>query len=550
MELKHPSRQDIAYHFCVSYVDGALAPGSRFSNILSSMFHGRQLTVRSLEHLQILNLNELHQLAVGHITYNDYIAALTPALVAREQAAKAEHQAIELQHLQFERQRVQGSRFRAGAGNTSRKTPKVVAVKSEEEITALRKTAEADRAARAAELKAAEVERAVQFKKAETARVTRYEYNLKTAAALYKEKISKPGYVVETDQQLLEYYQLSKQGTTAITELSNILRTLYQGDAIAAADIRYLKSSGALRLYKLAIGLLTYKSYIADINAEERAVKQAETRAAAIEAERILRIKQAEELRLQREKEAEAARLVRMKLVEEQRLEREASTLRGKYGITAQVEKSLLAKLMGVLQSIDSGNRLTDEEFVWLQTKAKQYFTEQLRITYHLREADFYANEYQQTQDPWKAINASGHYRKCKQPESALELVVSVPAKNLKNPKVHSAFCTTYGGAMRDVKLRKVALQLGKQAHELQPKAFQPCTLLGALHIELGNFTEGHEWYGKAEERGASKQSIDTELKNIFLHADKTLRETLKVFLLADNPDRYSWVNDKKYRNN
>ena len=525
MELKHPSRQDIAYHFCVSYVDGALAPGSRFSNILSSMFHGRQLTVRSLEHLQILNLNELHQLAVGHITYNDYIAALTPALVSREQAAKAEHQAIELQHLQFERQRVQGSRFRAGAGNTSRKTPKVVAVKSEEEITALRKTAEADRAARAAELKAAEVERAVQFKKAETARVTRYEYNLKTAAALYKEKISKPGYVVETDQQLLEYYQLSKQGTTAITELSNILRTLYQGDAIAAADIRYLKSSGALRLYKLAIGQLTYKSYIADIKAEERAVKQAKTRAAAIEAER-------------------------MKLVEEQRLEREASTLRGTYGITAQVEKSLLAKLMGVLQSIDSGNRLTDEEFVWLQTKAKQYFTEQLRITYHLREADFYANEYQQTQDPWKAINASGHYRKCKQPESALELVVSVPAKNLKNPKVHSAFCTTYGGAMRDVKLRKVALQLGKQAHELQPKAFQPCTLLGALHIELGNFTEGHEWYGKAEERGASKQSIDTELKNIFLHADKTLRETLKVFLLADNPDRYSWVNDKKYRNN
>lgn len=539
MELKHPSRQDIAYHFCVSYVDGALAPGSRFSNILSSMFHGRQLTVRSLEHLQILNLNELHQLAVGHITYNDYIAALTPALVAREQAAKAEHQAIELQHLQFERQRVQGNRFRTGAGNTSRKTPKVVGVKSDEEIAALRKTAEADRAARAAELKAAEVERAVQFKKAETARVARYEYNLKTAAALYKEKISKPGYVVETDQQLLEFYQLSKQGTTAITELSNILRALYQGDALAAADIRNLKSSGESRLYQLAIGQLTYRSYIADIKAQELAAKQARARAAALEAERILRIKQAEELRLQREKEAEA-----------QKLEREASTLRGKYGITAQVEKSLLAKLMDALRSIDLGNRLTDEEFVWLQTQAKQYFKEPLRIAYHLREAGFYANEYQQTQDPWKAINASGHYRKCKQPESALELAVSVPAKNIKNPKVHSAFCTTYGGAMRDVGLRKVALQLGKQAHELQPKAFQPCTLLGALNIELGHFIEGHDWYSKAEERGASQQSIDTELKNIFLHADKAKRETLKAFLLADNPDRHSWVNDKKYRNN
>jgi hypothetical protein len=108
--------------------------------------------------------------------------------------------------------------------------------------------------------------------------------------------------------------------------------------------------------------------------------------------------------------------------------------------------------------------------------------------------------------------------------------------------------CTTHGGVMRDLGRRNEALQLGKQGHELQQRNFRPCTLLGAVCMELANFGEGHDWHAKAEERGASKQSIDTELRGIFLRADKAGRKTMRASLLAKDPNRYSWVNDKKYR--
>ena len=75
------------------------------------------------------------------------------------------------------------------------------------------------------------------------------------------------------------------------------------------------------------------------------------------------------------------------------------------------------------------------------------------------------------------------------------------------------------------------------------PKDFRPCTLLGALHIEMGNYQLGHEWYAKAHERGASKQAIDQELRGIFQRADKAKREEIKAFLLGQDPVRYKWVN-------
>ena len=100
---------------------------------------------------------------------------------------------------------------------------------------------------------------------------------------------------------------------------------------------------------------------------------------------------------------------------------------------------------------------------------------------------------------------------------------------------------------MRDLGRRPEALQLGDQAHELQPQDFRPCTLLGAVHMELGDFDSGREWYAKAAERGASEHSIDTELRSIFQRADKASRAAMKIFLLAEDPKRYRWVNDKRY---
>jgi hypothetical protein len=506
MELNRPTLCDIAYHFCVSGISGATIPASRLSKILESIFFGQPLTLLSLNYLQQQNLNELYQLATGQITYEVFIAALDPALVAREQAAKAEHQAQKADRLAQER-----------AWHIEAQRKLDVAKAARIERAAAQKT-QSDH-----ERKAVDAARIAH----EAAWAVQCNRNREAAEAAYKSRMREPDYTAPTPRDITRYFRVDHP-KAIISPFSNILDALYQGRPLAAAYLSYLKIKGFLRLYELAIGQATYESYISDIEAAEvaRTVDEA------------ARLEQAEAQRLRREA-AEVARIARES--------DPAYILRRKYGISA-IPQSLLPRMMDILQNIDSGNRLADDDFVWLNTEAHEHFTEKLRKTYHLREAEFCVNEYRRTQDPWNAINASGHYRKCDQPKSALELLVSVPTNRFKHPKIHSAMCTTHGGIMRDLERRNEALQLGKQGHELQPRNFRPCTLLGAVYIELGNFVDGHDWYTKAEERGASKQSIDTELRGIFLRADKARRETMRASLLAKDPNRYSWVNDKKYR--
>ncbi|MBK6999493.1 MAG: hypothetical protein IPH35_05850 [Rhodoferax sp.] len=74
------------------------------------------------------------------------------------------------------------------------------------------------------------------------------------------------------------------------------------------------------------------------------------------------------------------------------------------------------------------------------------------------------------------------------------------------------------------------------------PRDFRPCTLLGAVNMEMGNYGIGQEWYRKAEDRGATRDVIDHELRVIFRRADKTKRAEIKAFLLGEDPVRYEWV--------
>ena len=92
------------------------------------------------------------------------------------------------------------------------------------------------------------------------------------------------------------------------------------------------------------------------------------------------------------------------------------------------------------------------------------------------------------------------------------------------------------------------ALELANRAHKLTPKNFRPCTLLGAINIEIGNYTTGLEWYEKAKERGASKRSIDNDLRGILLRAGKTKREEIRAFLLREDSERYKWVRKVKVK--
>ena len=98
---------------------------------------------------------------------------------------------------------------------------------------------------------------------------------------------------------------------------------------------------------------------------------------------------------------------------------------------------------------------------------------------------------------------------------------------------------------MRDLNGLDEALKLGNQAHADTPKVFRPCTLLGAVHFELGHYETGRDWYAKAIQHGASEHSIDYDLRGIFLRANPVKREEIKAFLLRENPDRYRWVNQQ-----
>lgn len=90
------------------------------------------------------------------------------------------------------------------------------------------------------------------------------------------------------------------------------------------------------------------------------------------------------------------------------------------------------------------------------------------------------------------------------------------------------------------------ALNYGQQAHKITPRDFRPCTLLGAVCFEAGDYCEGHSWYEKALQRGASEKSIDDDLRNIFFRLEKSQRDALRVHLLKKDSSRYSWAKNKK----
>lgn len=329
--------------------------------------------------------------------------------------------------------------------------------------------------------------------------------------------------------------------TIPSSRLSKVLDSMYHQRPLTEMSLGYLLEQKLTDLHQLATGQTTYETYLVAASAAQQERKH------AAEAER--QVKEAE--RLAKEAEWERKYKLECEAAEAARIARESDpkyiakkksqALRDKYGM-GYIDPLFFPRMMAILKGVDSGNRLAENDVVWLKTEAEEYFTDELQAAYHLREAEFYAGEYRRTQGPWNAVNASSHYRKCSRPKAALELLDSAPADHPKDSKLKSALCTTRGGVMRDMGHLDEARQLGERGHELKPQDFRPCTLLGAVHMELGNYGDAHDWYAKAEQFGASERSIDADLRSIFRRVDQSRREAIKAFLLAKDPNRYRWV--------
>lgn len=214
-----------------------------------------------------------------------------------------------------------------------------------------------------------------------------------------------------------------------------------------------------------------------------------------------------------------------------------------KYGMD-WIEPADLRRVASILEAAERGSRISEDDVVWLTTH--DYFSPALKRAFHRQEAMFHAQAFKDGQDPWHAVNASSHYRKADMAPQALSLLSMVDIESQSNSHLKAALLTTKGGASRDASLRDEAMALAERAHAVDPRSFHPCTLMGALKYELGDYASGDIWFAKAVERGASSSSIDHELRSILRSAGNEAKERLKRHLLQVDPDRFGWVRATK----
>lgn len=329
------------------------------------------------------------------------------------------------------------------------------------------------------------------------------------------------------------------------SRLSNLLNELELTKQISDNTKDFLHKKGLLALLSYSKSDITFSAF-----------------SKAAEIEQSVRRQIAEVLSLKKQAEAEARVAELMRAQEQEAAKRRAFEkdprtiakakqfkLREKYGLSCFIERTNFAKLMDILRRVDNGVRLSEEEVFWLSTEKDRldtgYFTEELKERFHENEALFYRAEFEKSKKPWFAVNASSHYRKCKQPKTAESILCKIDVHSLKDLKLKSALCTTLGGVKRDLYQSDEALSLGKQAHDFTPQDFRPCTLIGAVYIEIGHYDLGQSWYKKAVDRGYSEKSVDNELRGIFMRAEKSKQEAIRAHFLSIDSKRFSWMNKK-----
>ncbi len=193
-----------------------------------------------------------------------------------------------------------------------------------------------------------------------------------------------------------------------------------------------------------------------------------------------------------------------------------------------------------ILQAVIRGRPIEKEDILWLGSDGHHYWTNELRKVHHENMARKFGDEWKQTGDVWKAINACSNYRKAELSLEGLSIAKEALTRAAKNKKSRSALLTTGGGAHRDLRNFEDSVRFGAEAHALTPEDFRPCTLLGAVHIEMGAYATGAEWYEEAEARGASRNLIDRELQSILNAAPPEERSKIKKALKALDASRYS----------
>lgn len=316
--------------------------------------------------------------------------------------------------------------------------------------------------------------------------------------------------------------------------LNAILLKIDSGEQVTALQRQFLVASGLHALCALSDGKITQGEFRPQAEQEQ---------AARIEEASAKAVKDAAEKAACDEAQAAAIRETFAAMANDPvlRRKREARELRQRFGI-GYVESEDYPRVMALLRQVANRQRLKAEDVAWLKTEADYCWTDSLQKAFNALEAEAFTKAWKTSGDPWDAVNASAHWRKADEPEQALRLTEAARAQIGPNPKLHSALATTRGGAMRDLRRLDDAKALANDAHRLTPSDYRPCTLLGAVHIELGDLQAGREWYAKAESLGASRQAIDKELRGLLMRSSNEKQQRIREYLLRHDPERFAWL--------
>jgi hypothetical protein len=223
--------------------------------------------------------------------------------------------------------------------------------------------------------------------------------------------------------------------------------------------------------------------------------------------------------------------------------------LKVKYRIVDPRNELPLDPFYTIMQKLEREERLDPVLVVQLIEQELLAPNGKIAMAYHRLEALFYEQGIKRTGDKWKLPTASSHWRKADEPWRALQLTNTLNIATIKGDDLKSAILVSRGAAFRDIQRLDEAKECAMQAINYHPETHQPYTLMGAICIDRGEYSEGNEWFDKAIERGAESEGIDDEVKRVVRNArDENKRREVVEYLLQKDPIRYAWA--KSYRKN
>jgi hypothetical protein len=213
------------------------------------------------------------------------------------------------------------------------------------------------------------------------------------------------------------------------------------------------------------------------------------------------------------------------------------------YGIRDDEKYSVDCPLYNILQKLNSEQRLSDEDVIWLEGEKLLRPGSKIYIAHHRLAALHFEEEFKRTKGYWNVVNASAHWRKADEPKTALKLTNNLQQlRTLKEAKLKSALFTTRGGALRDIDHLSDAETCASEAIRHYADSHNPYTLMGALCYDTGRYELGDEWFEKAVKLGAKIKDQDAELKRILSKKKGKELQDIIDHLVKKDPERFKWV--------